>query len=310
MKKAGKVFGFILLGLLGVIVLVGLILFISYSWLNRTNGRIETSGETRKYLLYVPESYDPAKATPLIVSLHGFIEWPAHQAQISHWNEVADETGAIVVYPQGSGFPLRWNSSTVSKEGEKPPKDVAFISDLIDKLESEFNIDPQRIYVNGLSNGGGMSYLLACELSDRFAAIGGVAGAYSLPLDECKPERPMPVILFHGTADQIVPYHGSAGASHGFDLPDIPGWVKAWAEKNGCNVDGVDDLPEQGEVSGVRYGGCEGGVEVEFYTIDGGGHTWPGGEGMPVWLTGKTTQDIDATRVMWEFFERFPLPVK
>jgi polyhydroxybutyrate depolymerase len=308
MKKVGKVIGIILASLLGLIVLGVLIIFVSYLFLNRTNGSIESSGETRKYLLYVPESYDPVKATPLIVSLHGFIEWPAHQAQISHWNEVADEDGFIVVYPQGSGFPLRWNSSEISQDGETPSKDVVFIIDLIAELESEYHIDPNRIYVNGLSNGGGMSYLLACELSGRFAAFGGVAGAYSLPLEQCNPGRPMPVIVFHGTEDQIVPYHGSEETRQGYGLPDIPEWVKAWAVKNGCDVNASEELPAQGEVSGVRYGNCEGGVEVEFYTIHGGGHTWPGGEGMPEVITGKTTQDIDATRVMWDFFQRFPLP--
>jgi polyhydroxybutyrate depolymerase len=304
-KIAGKVLGIVLLVILGGIVLVLLLLAYQYYWPNQTNGEIESSGDQRKYLLYVPESYDPERATPLIISLHGFVEWPEHQAEISHWNEVADETGLIVVYPQGTGFPLRWNASAISGN-----QDVIFISDLIDKLESEYNIDPKRIFVNGLSNGGGMSYLLACELADRIAAFGGVAGAYTLPLETCNPGRPVPVIVFHGTADPIVPYDGGMESNRGYYLPAIPEWVEAWAEKNGCNVTSPEVLPPQGEVSGVQYGGCQGGTEVVFYTIHGGGHTWPGGEGLPEWLTGKTTQDIDATRVMWEFFERFPLPGK
>ena len=295
----GKVIGIIFLVLFTFVMLLGTFIFLTYLWVNKTNGEIESSGVTRKYLLYVPESYDPEKATPLIISIHGFVQWPAHQAQISHWNEVADEAGLIVVYPQGTGFPLRWNTTLGSP-------DVIFISDLINKLESEYNIDPQRIFVNGLSNGGGMSFLLACEMAERIAALGTVAGAYSLPMEKCNPGRPLPVITFHGTADRIVPFDGGLESNRGYSLPPIPEWVEQWAVKNGCSLES-EDLPPQGEVSGVRYSGCEGGVEVVFYTIHGGGHTWPGGEGMPEWITGKTTQDIDATRTMWEFFERFPL---
>jgi polyhydroxybutyrate depolymerase len=223
--------------------------------------------------------------------------------QISRWNDLAQEHGFLVVYPEGTGFPRRWRAG--GWRGDPAP-DVRFIADLIDELSRQYNIDPARIYANGLSNGGGMSHLLGCTLADRIAAVGGVAGAYAYPLEDCKPPRPVPMIVFHGTADPIVPYQGGATRGNQPRLPVIPKWVAARAALNGCRPE-PEALPAEGAVSGLRYTDCDQGAEVEFYTIEGGGHTWPGGKPLPEWITGLTTQDIDATRVMWEFFERFSI---
>ncbi|PKO14322.1 MAG: hypothetical protein CVU39_14895 [Chloroflexi bacterium HGW-Chloroflexi-10] len=126
--------------LIGILLLCVVAITITFNVLNKTNGSIISSGEMRKYLLYVPQSYDPAVPTPLIISVHGYAEWPAHQAQISRWNDLADEYGFIVVYPAGTRFPMRWSTSQ-SLEQYAALKEVQFISDLIDKLEVEFNIN-------------------------------------------------------------------------------------------------------------------------------------------------------------------------
>ena len=297
----------ILLSIFTFLLSIPIIGFLLYALINRTNGTIQSSGQERKYLLYVPKSYDPSKPTPLVISLHAFIEWPDHQRQISHWNDLADEYGFIVVYPMGTGLPLHWG--TLAREGDEnqAQSDVAFINDLIDKLAVNYNIDKNRIYANGLSNGGGMSFLLACKLDDRVAAIGGVAGAYTTPLSECSPSRPMPVIAFHGDADPIVPYEGGSHTPPGYAFPAIADWVAEWAKNNGCATIPVE-LPARGEVTGIHYINCAQNADVEFYTIHGGGHSWPGGSGLPRFIVGKTTQDIDATRVMWDFFREHPLP--
>jgi polyhydroxybutyrate depolymerase len=296
----------ILLIIIGLLLLAAVILVATYILLNQTNGVIESSGQRRRYLLYVPTTYDPSTPTPLVISLHGFAEWPAHQRDISGWNDLADELGIIVVYPSGTDFPLRWITANPPGMPNEPFRDVIFISDLIDKLAGEYNIDQARIYANGLSNGGGMSYLLACKLSEKITAIGGVAGAYGLPWSECDPTRPVPVIAFHGTADSIVPYGGGATSRHAYEFPNVPDWAAMWSERNGCEV-GPVDLPLNGEVSGVKYTNCQDKADVVFYTIQGGGHSWPGGEPMPRFIVGHTTQDIDATRVMWAFFSRYSL---
>jgi polyhydroxybutyrate depolymerase len=273
----------------------------------QTRGHLVSSGERRSYLLYVPESYDPAQPTPLVLVFHGFAGWPGNQARVSQWNELADAEGFIVVYPSGTSFPKRWRTSGVSAQGKDAFIDVQFVSDLIDRLEAQYNIDPARIYASGISNGGGMSYLLACTLSDRIAAVGSVAGAYIYPMSDCLPTRPVPMMVFHGDADQIVPYLG--GPSRSFDLPfpSIPQWVQMYAAFNKCQAtpQQIDGLAV--DVSGVYYGDCAANAEVVFYTIAGGGHSWPGGNPLPVWITGQTSQGIDATRTIWQFFQRHPL---
>ncbi len=296
----------VILVLFTIIALIFLGILAYYLINNRSNGKIVSSGEERLYLIHVPDSYDPAIPTPLVLSFHGFIEWPAHQAQLSGWNEVADQNGFIVVYPMGSGFPLRWRT-TIKPAGEGSlPIDVQFISDLIDKLENEYNIDPTRIYANGMSNGGGMTFLLACTLSDRIAAIGGVAGAYMTDWQDCRPSRPVPGIFFHGTEDNIVPYNGGRYERSDTFFPVIPEWVGEWAAVNGCKTP-PQEIARIDDISGVIYSACENDARVILYTIHGGGHTWPGGNPLPEFITGKTTQSINATKEMWDFYKNFRL---
>lgn len=293
-----------------IIVMVGAIgsFFGVYLLVDKTNGQIETAGQLRKYLIYVPESYDSSRPTPLVISFHGLVQWPAHQQSLSGWNALADEHGFIVVYPHGTGFPLRWNVLPLEEDPEVMTQDLQFISDLIDTLSQDYNIDPSRIYANGMSNGGGMTHLLACELSNRIAAIGGVAGAYVYPWELCQPSRPVPVIAFHGKNDPIVPYHGgptlARNSEHAF--APVEEWVRNWAKTNGC-ADAPESLPTIGEVSGIRYTSCDENVEVIFYSVEGGGHTWPGGEELPAWIAGHTTHDVNASELMWEFFSRYSL---
>lgn len=293
-----------------MILLASLVALLVYSWWKRSLqvydvGEVLSSDETRSYLLYVPDSYDPQTPTPLVISIHGYAEWPAHQAHTSRWNELADEQGFLVVYPSGTDFPKRWRTTGLPSTSGASEMDVRFISDLIDQLEVDYNIDPARIYANGLSNGGGMSYLLACQLANRIAAVGGVAGAYTFPVDQCHPSRPVPLIAFHGDADPVVPYLGGPSRSFDIPFPSVPDWMEAWAERNQCAQKTA--FPREEEVFSVHYEGCAQNAEVIFYTIQGGGHTWPGGNPLPAWLVGNTSQTISATELMWNFFEEHSL---
>jgi polyhydroxybutyrate depolymerase len=273
---------------------------------NKTSGKIVSSGEKRTYLLYVPSTYNPDNLTPLVITLHGFTDWPAHIMKVSRWNDLAEEQGFLVVYPAGRGLPRRWRASDQSGAKREIRKDVTFISDLIDQLQSEFTIDPDRIYANGLSNGGGMSFALACRLADRIAAIGSVAGAHVLPWAECNPGRPVPVIAFHGDADRIVPYSGGPSSRFYNGFPPVSDWVATWAGHNGCDRSPLN-LQVSEDVSAILYTSCDQNAQVVLYTIRGGGHAWPGGMAMAEWIVGKTTQDIDATRTMWDFFRQHPM---
>lgn len=291
----------ILILLAALVLFSAILLGIYYIQSHSADQKLSTSGQQRAYLLYVPSTYQPGTPVPLVISIHGYAEWPAHQAQISRWNRLAEEKGFIVVYPQGTRFPLRW--ATV---GEGAESEVQFISDLIHALSAQYNIDPNRIYANGLSNGGGMSFLLSCRLAESIAAIGTVAGAYLLPWEQCRPARPVPLIAFHGTADPVVPYSGGPSRSFDIPFPNIPAWMETYALHNGCAAPPAS-LPPSGEVSGLAYTSCANGADVVFYTITGAGHTWPSGEPLPQWIAGRTSQDIDATRQMWQFFEQHPL---
>jgi len=300
-------FLFRLLGIFSLLAVSIILILLSAFWMsNKTNGKIEVNGRERRFLLHVPETYPPKDPVPLVVTIHGYAEWPAHQAQISHWNELADQYGFIVVYPAGTGFPLHWRTSGEAND-QGSMEDVLFLSELIDQLENDYNIDPKRIYVNGFSNGGGMTLLLSCQLQERIAAIGGISGAYLIAREKCPLNRPIPTIIFHGKVDQIVPYYGGRSESFDYPFPDVEKWVEDLAIRNGCPT-GDPVNTTIGQVNVKRYSNCKENAEVIFYSIQNGGHTWPGGEPLPEWIAGYTTDEIDATELMWDFFQKHPLP--
>lgn len=265
---------------------------------NRNNGAMVSSGERREYLLHVPRTLDRSKPAALVISLHGAGGWPAQQRDISRWNDLADREGFIVVYPAGrdTAGPRVWNMS-----GDRDPK---FIADLIDGLRRVYRIDANRIYANGLSNGGGMSFALSCRMPDRFAAIGMVGAALLLPATGCRSTQPVPMIGIHGLRDRMAPYQGGSSwvAAH---FESFPAFGAGWARRNHCSPDAKDVEIRDG-VTRRQYTGCAGGAEVVLYTLRDGGHTWPGGSELPEWFAGKTVTTFDATAEMWRFFQRHP----
>jgi polyhydroxybutyrate depolymerase len=285
---------------LAITAFLSVFCFAAFASLNETNGTIVTSGETRQYLLYVPKSYDRSKPTPLVISLHGAALWPAAEMEISRWNEMADERGFIVVYPSGSDIPRVW-----PMEQDSLGLDVKFISDLIDKLEAAYNIDPTRIYADGMSNGGGMAFALSCKLSDRIAAVGAVAAALSQNWEWCGNSRPVPTMAFHGTADPMALYQGGPSPVSPDQFPNIRDWTARVARRNRCKGD-PSDARITANVRRLEYTNCAENADVMLYTVEGGGHTWPGGRHLPESMVGPTTREISATRVMWEFFLQHP----
>jgi polyhydroxybutyrate depolymerase len=288
----------------GLPVLVLLVVVVWIALLDRTNGTIVSSGEEREYLLHVPDSYDPATPTPLVISLHAGATWPAHQMNLSRWNRLADQNGFIVVYP--SGTPQLLGAARIWRTMPRHVMtDVRFVSALIDTLAAAYNIDPARIYANGMSNGGGMVFALSCTLSDRLAAVGLVAAAQQLAPGWCAEGQPMPLIAFHGNADQLVPYNGGP-LGDPFNpvkpvYPAVRDWVAAWAERNRC-AGGPIESAIAADVTRIEYQDCADGASVVLYTLLGGGHSWPGGKPPPRWRVGATNTSIDATAEMWEFF--------
>jgi polyhydroxybutyrate depolymerase len=288
--------------LLAVPVALAVVTCVAFYVRNRDNGGFVSSGEKRTYRLYVPKSYDRARPTPLVISMHGGGLWGAAQMEMSQWNAVADEQGLIVVYPSGvgGGGPRAWHVG-----GGRSARDVRFIADLIDTLRASYTIDPTRIYADGLSNGGGMAVLLSCTMSDRIAAVGLVAAAHFLPWSAY--QRAVPMIAFHGTDDRFTPYQGGTSwVARGHVFPSIPTFTANWARRNRCGAKPAESAVAA-DVTRLAYTGCADDAAVVLYTIHGGGHTWPGGGPMPEWFAGSTTTSVDASREAWAFFRAHPL---
>ncbi len=293
--------------LIGLPVVLVLIEAVSFYVMNRSNGSFVSSGRKREYLLYVPRSYDRTTPTPLVISMHGAALWGAAQKETSQWNTVAQSQGFIVVYPSGAkgAGPRVWHMD----RGAGLVRDVRFISELIDTLKATYNIDPTRIYANGLSNGGGMAFVLSCTLSDRIAAVGMVAAAQLLPWGWCTDHRPVPMIEFHGTADPVTPYNGGRTWVAPEPFPSIPTWTANWARRNRCGTNPVESVVAA-DVTRLEYTNCADDAAVVLYRVQGGGHSWPGGKPMPEWFVGPTSRSIDATSLMWAFFREHRLPRK
>jgi polyhydroxybutyrate depolymerase len=271
---------------------------VSFYAKNRSNGTIVSSGERREYFLHVPRDLDRRKPAALVLSLHGAGGWPALQRDLSRWNDVADREGFIVVYPAGraTAGARVWHMT-----GER---DAQYIADLIDKLRGEHNIDRRRIYVNGLSNGGGMSWALSCRMPERFAAIGMVGAALLLPSSWCKSTQPVPVIGIHGLRDRVALYHGGTS----WVAPGLAPFLSFgadWARRNRC-APAAQDVEIRDGVTLREYKPCANDATVALYTLRDGGHTWPGGAELPDWFMGKTVKDFDASAEMWRFFEQHP----
>lgn len=234
--------------------------------------QIQSGGQTRQYLLHVPAGYKPEESAALVLVFHGAGIGAERFVDYSRFSRVADREGFLIVYPQGLGERPVWDPSPGSR-------DVQFVSDLLDHLQARCNIDLNRIFASGHSNGGGMANRLACELADRIAAIGTVSGAYQSA--GCFPARPIPVFAIHGTADPIVPYEG------------IPEWAAAWAERNGCDPEPLE-VVHNVLIGEMQWGNCRAGGDVILYTIQDLGHDW-------------THDIINFGQTIWEFFKEHPM---
>jgi len=269
---------------------------------------------TRSYLVHVPPKYDPTKATPIVLVLHGAWTDGAIMVPFCGMNKKADEAGFIAVYPNGTGLAnlmLTWNSGGLrGKMADGKADDVGFLEKLLDDLATVVNVDNKRVYATGMSNGGMMCYRLAAELSDRIAAIAPVAG--TMAIENYKPKRPVPVMHFHGAADKIVPFAGPSDRTPKFlAFKSVEETIKVCAKANGCSQDpDISTLPDSADdgttVERKTYRPGKEGADVILFVIEGGGHTWPGQE-PPVGFIGKSTKDISANDLIWEFFQRHPM---
>jgi polyhydroxybutyrate depolymerase len=283
-------------------------------------GSIDTGGTARRYLLSAPAAEPGDEPLPLVLDFHGLAEGADTHAQMTQLGPLGIDEGFVTVFPHGTGQPVHWRVGT---EAGNP--DVAFVAALLDRVEADRCIDTARVYATGLSNGAMMASAVACTMADRVAAVAPIAGL-ALP-EPCEPTRPVPVLTVHGTADPILKFNGgigtevlgaALGGGEGAPPPTTeppdhdgagyPETVRGWAELAGCDVASASDERVSEEVI-LRTFDCPEDAPVEFYIVEGGGHSWPSSEFSRSIerIVGPTTFDIDASAEAWAFFQRFAL---
>jgi polyhydroxybutyrate depolymerase len=266
---------------------------------------IQSGGRERSYLIQLPQSHGAGRPVPLLLVLHGAGGDGAGMAEHTGLTRPATQRGYAVVYP--NGIARRWNDG----RGTSAQDDVGFIRLLLDSLGREIPVDSARVYATGISNGAGLAYRLACELPGTFAAIAPVAGALAAALeDRCAATRPVSVISFQGTSDPLMPYRGGDVAARRGPVLGAQRSAALFAGVGGCSPSPADSAESDTVRDGTRvrrsaYTGCTDGHEVVLYTIEGGGHTWPGGPAVGR-RVGRVSRDIDATNAMLDFFDRHP----
>jgi polyhydroxybutyrate depolymerase len=267
-----------------------------------TEGSLLVDGQERSYIAYVPTNYDGTQPLPLLLVFHGFASSPFNIMRMSGFNMLADEQQFMVIYPGGSEQPAVWYSGTSVLRPFDDDRDLRFIDALLDRLIAEECVDTQRVYAVGFSMGGGMVHRLACERSERLAAVGTVAGAFATIPGGCLPDRPVPIMALHGLRDRVVPFNGA-----GLLLPDVSEWISGWAQRNRC-ADVRDYQPPFER--GVHFKACAQGAEVVLITGERLGHTWPGTPhpNRASRLGGEDDGSINATRLLWTFLSRYTLP--
>lgn len=289
---------------------------------------ITSGGQERWYLRRLPPAHDGSSPVPVVLDFHGYSEGAEVHVAMSDLGTFGDAEGFVTITPHGQGPVPRWD---VDLDGD----DLAFVGDLLDEVEATLCVDTNRVYATGLSNGAFLTSAIACRYAARVAAVAPVAGVRDI--EGCDPDRPVPVVAFHGTDDEFVTFDGSPGgavadlpapdgsgrsigdlqeegesgpgpdADAGPPPPGVPDIVAAWADRNGCEGDLAAE-PVADDVTVDRYD-CPAGASTELVRIEGGGHAWPGSElsAAVADIVGHTTMSISANEVMWAFFQDHPL---
>ena len=291
--------------------LIFLFLFLCFSlslFAQTENGSFIHDGIVREYQLYVPPNYTPGDQWPIVFNLHGITSNAAQQTFYTAFNFVADTADFFVCYPEGTEIPggsgRQWNVSFPLSTNTTD--DVGFIDNLIDTLYAHYDINLDKVYVTGMSNGGYMGYKLACEITDRITAVASVTGSMvPVVADNCAPTQTIPIMQVHGTADPTVAYNGS-----NFGIP-IEELVSQWVEHNQCaltpdtfqfpDINTTDNCT----MERIAYTNCDGDRKVYFYRVDGGEHTWPGAS----INISVTNQDINASIEIWNFFNQYGVDI-
>ena len=262
---------------------------------------LTVDGKQRAFDLHVPASYDATKRTPLVFLFHGYTMTAAQIATATHFAATADARGLIVAFPTGIGE--SFNAGDCCGEAVTDPvDDVSFTRAMITSIGGEYCVDAKRTFSAGFSNGGFFSYFLACELSDKIAAVAPVSGGLRIDAAACKPTRPVPVFHVHGTNDLLVPYDGGGLGN----AKPVSASIDAFKTLNGCAAGAGTVVFTKDDVSCTKWGGCTAGADVELCTVTGGGHQWPGGDMLP--YGGSLSANLDTSTAIADFFLAHAMP--
>jgi len=342
---------------------LGVLLVAQALWAQETKEKVTVDDVDRHFMVRLPKGYDSKRHYPVVILLHGMNQDAEDMERLTRFDEIADKSGIIAVYPialhgrwnvgvrpqvqrpanmapgrrryggggypggggGGGGYPgggrggyPGGGQQPQTREPDEdrrpaPADDVAFLTQMLDQMATKFSVDASRIYATGLSEGGFMSLRLGCALSDRVAAVATVGAAMPKTMI-CVPSRPVPLVMISGTSDPVVPYGG--GTEHNLSLATISveDSAKAWAR-----IDRCAEKPEKSklplsaknamETKVHTYGGCQQSAQVLLYSVKGAGNTWPGGEQYEAENTiGKTSEDVNADELIWNFFATRKLP--
>ena len=267
---------------------------------------LEVDNLRRNYWLHVPLSYDSRQPTPLVLAFHGRLGTGKQMEKLTNLSGLAEKRGFMVAYPNGVG--RSWNAGHGTGKAEaQGVDDVKFTGRLIDSIRRMLNLDGRRVYATGFSNGAVLVHRLACELSEKIAAIAAVAGTVAPQIGRtCHPNRPVAVLQIHGTADPIVPWEGGLTQGGGF-VESVAATIAGWVARDECAAQ-PEVLDIGGWVIRESYRPCAKAARVILYRVEGGGHTWPGGyQYLPKKVIGETNRSWDASEAIWDFFLRHPL---
>ncbi len=275
----------------------------------QTTHRLNYDGRERTFIVYVPESVNWIEPVAIVFVFHGGTGNAESAIRMSGFNDVADVNGFVVVYPNGTGRLsgdklLTWNGGACCGYAQEADvDDVGFVRAIVADLQTLVEIDRKRIYATGMSNGGILSHRLACEAADLLAAVAPVAG--TLNLSDCQPSQPVSVIEFHGTDDQHILYDGGSGpkALVSVDFNSVPNSIEFWISADECSAEA--QVESFADIRHEAWTGCAGSTAVELYTVVGGGHSWPGGQGGLVG-SAQPTMTISASQLIWDFFAVHP----
>lgn len=274
---------------------------------------LQHDGLDRVYRVHVPATYRPGHPAALLVSMHGGGGSMDYQASEENYGQISksDREGFLVVFPNGisplkSGLLATWNAGTCCGPArDRNIDDVGFIRKMIERLSAQLDIDRQKIFATGMSNGGLMAHRLACEMSDTFRAIASVAGTDNTT--SCNPKIPVSVLFIHAHNDDHVPFEGGRGITRRQEavtsFVSVPESVSRWVKRNGCGLTPKRVLERPGAYCD-RYAPCKDNAEVELCVTENGAHSWPGAT---KWRSSEPpSKAINANDVMWDFFTQQP----